>query len=242
MTMTTPIDEHLSELALDRIAGGEAPEQGHITACGSCRALLAERQLARQHFAIPLRRPAPRRRAVPWAIGGGMALLAAALALIAVRPVDEINEISVRAKGTAAWADFDVFIKRPDAPHAINAADGLVVPGDTLQWLAGPAHAGHVAIYNIDGTGARAQVHPPRGGTERLEAGPMRPLSSALTLDDAPGPEHIIAVFCPQPFDNAAVLGHLVDHADDLGSRLPEGCVVAQRLFTKNLGDREVRP
>lgn len=223
-------DAHLSELTLDRIAGDDAPEPPHLDRCDLCRALLVERRNERLAFAT---RPRPRlaapsasRRPAVWV---GLALLAA-LALLATRlPTPDTK--TVRTKGELAWVDFEVLVKRPGDATAGALVGRGVAPGDTLQWVAAPEVDGYVAVFNEDGTGARHQVHPPAGGTDFLRRGPPRPLSSALTLDAAAGPERIVAVFCEAPFAADAVLAHL----DDPSSVLPTGCRIARLVFPKQL-------
>ncbi len=232
-------ETHLSDLALDRIAGGGS-EPAHLEVCATCRAQLAERRLERERFAprrLPVApRPRPRTTRVRGATVAAGSLLAAALVLVVARSPHHAHDVDLadvadgglRTKGLPEWSDFDVLVKRPHDTHASHV-EGAVAAGDTLQWVAGPEVDGHVVIYNIDGTGARTQVHPAEGGTQRLAAGPMRPLSSALTLDDAPGPEQIVAVFCESPFAADLVLQHL----DAPAEVLPAGCRVARREFSK---------
>ncbi|MBF5045187.1 hypothetical protein FGE12_22475 [Aggregicoccus sp. 17bor-14] len=232
--MSTPIKT--PDWLLERIALGELPPEelararaqlaqepdglARLAALEADNARVLERlppaELAREvarraHLQDVQRRAAPRRSALPFALG---LPLAAALALLVVLSVREPAE---RGAGDSALAQADTTRIKGD-PRLLVFRQGQGEPeqlrtgasaraGDLLQL--GYVSAGHPygAVLSLDGRG-QVTLHFP----ERADAVPaLDPkgavsLGHAYELDDAPAFERFVLVTSDKPFDVQTVL------------------------------------
>jgi hypothetical protein len=198
-------------------AGEDAPAdvRAHAEACPACseqlRALRAGadaflrarpperflRQLAAREAAAA--RPAGLRRLFP-ALALAVPL---ALAIVVVpRLVDGPPGVTTKGDG------FRVAIARAagGAPE-LAAADAVVGPGDGLRFSYEADRDGHLLVLELDGRGDASVLHPyGAAASGPLAAGQRDFLPGSVVLDDAPGPEVLVAVFSPRPLDAAPLL------------------------------------
>lgn len=132
----------------------------------------------------------------PRALFWSLAAVATALVLGVFVP-DEGHERSVndpiattnRLKGATpleAWLSVEGHPQRIEPGAALSA-------GDTLQFKVTTTRS-HLALLGVDGTGTVSRYVPVGGETSApFTPGNARPLSDALVLDDAPGPEVFVA-------------------------------------------------
>ncbi len=135
------------------------------------------------------------RRALLWSLAA--AATAVALGLFAQGPAPTAGSNDVvdprgsanRLKGAApleAWLDVEGHPQRVASGVALSA-------GDRLQFTVTTTHT-RLALVGVDGTGTVSRYVPVGGDLSApFVPGNARPLSDALVLDDAPGPEVFVA-------------------------------------------------
>ncbi len=185
-------------------AGESMPEVvAHLPGCETCRAYLTELEADRAAFKVryptealvakhAVARPATRRW---WVFGLGFAA-ATALALGLVwrsRPIDD----DVQLKGGA----FSVLVQSKDGAPRVVASGASLRAGEALSFRYVVPVDGYLAILDRDERGT--SVFVPSGA---VKAGGSELVPGSVVLDDALGPEWIVAVFSPQPLDVTALL------------------------------------
>jgi len=233
---------------LEALSAGEAvgsDVEAHTAGCPDCSAQLSAlreaavafvkarpperflRQLERREVA-PAPRPSLLRRLVP-ALGLAVPLALAVVLLprLLERPAD-----GVTLKGDG----FRVAIARAGggAPELV-ASDAVVHPGDALRFSYEAARDGYLLVLDLDGRGTASVLHPfGASAASPLPANQRDFLPGSVVLDDAPGPEFVLAVFSPRPFEAAPLLEALRAQA-----RRPEpalscdGCTVTTLRLRK---------
>ena len=154
------------------------------------------------------------RRALGWSLGA--ALTAVVLGLLVPdpdrprTPADVTDPATNRLKGASpleAWLDVE------GTPQRVEPGVGLAA-GDRLQFKITTTR-NHLALLGVDGTGTVSRYVPVGGELSApFVPGNARPLSDALVLDDAPGPEVFVAVLTDEPMlveDLERALHDLVD-------------------------------
>lgn len=226
-----PVDEQcLSDLALDQFIEQQLPPDrravvaGHLEGCKACALRLEAldqpvperaqerivQSLGDRATRVPVRRPLwPAIRIRVLVLGAATAAVIVGLVL-PTRPlgpdmyVDPAPTATHGAglKGVQPW--FGVYAK-PDGQPVLLSEGDTVAPGTTVQFGARCMGLTYLAIYGQGDSGfvplvpaaARAVACPQQG--EGL-------LSPALQLDDKPGQEMFIALFCTKAFDPADLL------------------------------------
>ncbi len=242
-------------IVLDGLSAGELPTESvarHVEACAHCTGYVAALSEGRERFMAL--RPAPQFlrkldareaaqhssrglfgvRLPQWLMGlGGVA--AAALVLFVAGPaLIEGGESSggVRMKGGA----FEVFYLRPGAQTPAEAGqDERLRAGDALRFSYAAPKRGHLLVLDLDGTG-KASVFVPYGGkrSQPVEKGDAQPLPGSVILDDAPGPEWLVAVFSERPLDAAPLLAALEAQMGASELKLAcDGCEVSSLRIQK---------
>jgi len=191
------------------------------------------RQLERREAA-----PAPRasllerlglpRRLVP-ALGLAVPL---ALAVVLLPRLLERPGDGVTMKGDG----FRVAVARAGggAPE-LAAGDAIVHPGDALRFSYEAARDGYLLVLDLDGRGTASVLHPfGASAAAPLAANQRDFLPGSVVLDDAPGPEFVIAVFSPRPFEAAPLLEALRAQAKRPEPALScDGCTVTTLRLRK---------
>jgi hypothetical protein len=184
------------ELTASAIAAAEA----HLATCERCRrrraALDAERKaFLAQRPALEIK-PAQRGRGRRQGLLAFGAFAAAAGLVLLVGLLQERPEPIVRVKGGPG---IGFFVERRGSSK--RGTEGEVVyPGDRVHFVYTSDKPIYLAIYSLDSRGTASIFFP---GSERalgLPAASEAALSSAVELDDAPGPETVFAVFCDTGF------------------------------------------
>lgn len=205
---------HTGELEPDEAAALEAQLPAHPEA----RAYLAELDAARlavpkldlaalKRSVTPEEAPAPPPIPVPanrprWAVLGALAAVAVA-ALVALPllqapsgdptlPVGPTPAPSVLVRGERALMVHHL------QGDALRAYDGSpLAQGETIGLSVRPGGASGVVVISIDGDGQASVLYPAEGNEPEPLGGDGRstPLPGTLILDDAPGPETLLAVF-----------------------------------------------
>ncbi|MDY7231872.1 DUF4384 domain-containing protein [Hyalangium rubrum] len=195
-------------------AGEAAPESTrvHVEGCPDCsgqlKALTAGseafmrarppelflRQVERRAASAP--RPGLRR----WLPLLGACVPVLALLVLVPRLVAQNG---VREKGDG----FRVVAARAGGAPELLGADAQVRPGDALRFAYEAPEAGHLLVLELDGRGAASVFYPYGAATSApLGAGQREFLPGSVVLDDAPGPEWLLAVFSPRPLEAAPLL------------------------------------
>ncbi len=187
-----------------------AGEQGlrlepHLFACSECRRYVEALERERDEF-VRSRPPeaflrqlgrqkslASRQRWWPW-------LLAPAVTAVLVLVVAPSGE--VRGKGGL----LSVHYLRPGMAGPSQVTQGQPLRAkDSLLFTVSPPSSGYLLILDVDGSGAVTVFHPYQGSQgARIEAG-VQVLRGSIELDDAPGPEWLIAVFSRSPLEVSAL-------------------------------------
>lgn len=222
-------------------AGEAAPEavRAHVEGCTGCSGQLAALTSGREAF-LRARPPelflrqlerraaaAPRRR---WLRPLLAACVPVLLVLLIVPRLGEEN--GVRMKGDA----FRVVVSRGGGAPELLAPDAQVHPGDALRFAYEAPEAGHLLVLELDGRGAASVFHPYGSATSApLAAGQREFLPGSVVLDDAPGPEWLLAVFSPRPLEAAPLLEALRAQAGRAEPSLScEGCRVTMLRLQKS--------
>lgn len=200
---------------LEALSAGEAAPDAtrlHVEGCPHCTGQLAAltsgreafvrarppelflRQLERRTASAP--RPGPRWL---WPLLGACVPLLALLVLVPRL----LEENGVRTKG----GDFRVVVSRAGGAPELLGPDAQVRPGDALRFAYEAPEAGHLLVLELDGRGAASVFYPYGSSTSAPQAAGVRDfLPGSVVLDDAPGPELLLAVFSPRPLEAAPLL------------------------------------
>jgi hypothetical protein len=133
--------------------------------------------------------PAPANR-VRW-LAPLVALAAAALIAVRLWPTpDDGDGLRVRGDGTVLAYELDGDVLIPYAGRPLAA-------GDVVGFKVRPGDFRGVVLVSVDGDGLASVLYPAEGNSpERIPGdGHTVELPGTITLDDAPGPEVIVAVF-----------------------------------------------
>jgi hypothetical protein len=192
-----------------------AAVRAHAGGCTDCSAQLAAlraeaeafvrarpadrflRQLERREAAPA--RPSLLRRLVP-ALAIGLPVL---VAVVVGSRQAERPEVTLKGDG------FRVAVARPGAAGApdLASSDTVVHPGDALRFSYEADRDGHLLVLDLDGRGATSVLHPyGAAASAPVAAGQRDFLPGSVVLDDAPGPEFLVAVFSPRPLEAAPLL------------------------------------
>ncbi len=241
----TPGAPHLSSFALDALAlgaltpGEETSAKEHLLACDRCQRELEEIQALHRTFTrevMPQTLPGLRRRVPrdsPWrrlltpavwvpSLAGLVFAVALAPSLLQ-RLSGSDREPQYSIKGGPA---FHVFAKRQGRVLAVKDGASLA-PGDEIRFTVEPAGAAYLMIASIDGAG-NATVYVPYGGSEslRLDRANRGELPGSITLDAAPGPERVFALFSSKPLSSETVVPAL----RGIGARGPKAIRSERKL------------
>ncbi|WNG37191.1 DUF4384 domain-containing protein [Archangium violaceum] len=226
---------------LEAMSAGEAtPEttRTHVEGCADCRGQLEALTTAREAFVrarppelflrqLERRTASQPRRGLRWllpVLGACVPLLA----LLVLVPRLE-QEDGVRIKG----GDFRVVASRAGGSPELLGPDAQVQSGDALRFSYEAKEAGHLLVLELDGRGAASVFYPYGSATSApLPAGQRDFLPGSVVLDDAPGPEWLLAVFSPRPLQAAPLLEALRTQAGraELTLSCPDCSVSTLRL------------
>ncbi|HVG63041.1 MAG TPA: DUF4384 domain-containing protein [Hyalangium sp.] len=221
-------------------AGEAAPEEVrvHVDGCAHCRGQLEALTAGREAFlrARPpelfLRQVKRRETTAPWRRWLPPLLAACVPLLLVLVLVPRLGEEGgVRMKGDA----FRVVASRAGGAPELLAPDAQVRPGDALRFAYESPEAGHLLVLELDGRGAASVFYPYGSATSApVAAGQREFLPGSVVLDDAPGPEWLLAVFSPRPFEAAPLLEALRAQAGRSEPTLScEGCRVSMLRLQK---------
>ncbi|HEX5750727.1 MAG TPA: hypothetical protein VFZ09_31160 [Archangium sp.] len=200
---------------LEALSAGEpAPEatRSHVAGCPDCHGQLEALTTAREAFVrarppelflrqLERRAASQPRRGLRWwlPVLGACVPLLALLVLVPRLGQDD----GVRLKGGA----FRVVVSRDGGAPELLGPDALVRPGDALRFAYESTEAGHLLVLELDGRGNASVFHPYGAATSAPLAAAQREfLPGSVVLDDAPGPEWLLAVFSPRPLEAAPLL------------------------------------
>jgi hypothetical protein len=224
------------------MSAGESPTETirtHVEGCAACRGQLEALTSGRDAFlrARPtemfLRQvdrraaAAPRRRWLLTALAACVPLL-----LVVVIVPRLVGDDGVRMKGEG----FRVVASRAGGAPELLASDAEVRPGDALRFAYESPEAGHLLVLELDGRGSASVFYP--YGADRsapLAAGQREFLPGSVVLDDAPGPEWLLAVFSSRPLEAAPLLDMLRAQAGRAEPTLScDGCRVSKLRLQKH--------
>ncbi|MFY0571155.1 hypothetical protein ACN28E_46005 [Archangium lansingense] len=202
-------------------AGEAAPEatRTHVQGCPDCHGQLEALTTAREAFVRARspelflrqleRRATSRPRTAPrWLLPVLSACVPLLALLVLVPKLGQEN--GVHLKGGA----FRVVVSRAGGPPELLGPDAQVQPGDALRFSYEDIEAGHLLVLELDGRGTASVFHPHGSATSApLPAGQRDFLPGSVVLDDAPGPEWLVAVFSPRPLEAAPLLEALRSQA-----------------------------
>lgn len=226
----------------ETLAGESAPAWvSHIAGCDTCggylnalaeeqRSFLAQRPPELFVRQVARRGAANRQPRRWWTLATGLVAAAAAVILIPTLILKSGDD--VRTKGSAP---FHVFYKRGASEPAALVPDTHLRAGDLLRFSYRANSDGYLAIMDLDGAGKVTPFFP--FGGERsaaLHAGEST-LPGSVTLDTAPGPEWLVAIFSTTPFEIAPIAAQLHAHAPGLAVEVTcDGCKVETLRFEKS--------
>lgn len=130
---------------------------------------------------------------------------------------------------------FRVVASRAGGAPELLAPDAQVRSGDALRFAYESPEAGHLLVLELDGRGAASVFYPYGSATSApIAAGQREFLPGSVVLDDAPGPEWLLAVFSPRPFEAAPLLEALRAQAGRPEPTIScEGCRVSMLRLQK---------
>jgi hypothetical protein len=195
----------ISDLTFDRAAAGELSDSArsemeqHLTDCVRCSLLFGVLNRQREQFlqkandwdSFTQRTAAPARRYAPPALYTVVGLAAAALLAFIV--TGERPAPHERRKGSASIG----FFVRRDAHVTPGSSGDEVFPSDELRFTYSSERPLQFALLYADEH--KASVHYPlTEHTTQIEPGQDVPLDFGLALDEQPGTERAIGLFCEQ--------------------------------------------
>lgn len=213
-------------------AGDGTPEtKTHVDGCATCTAELA--RLRTENEAFLKARPPQRfltqldarartqRGARAWFVPSLVALAAAAVLLVVLRPTEAPP---VTFKGSF----LSVSVKRGDEVRTVTAGE-VLREGDALRFSVRTERPGFAVVLERDGAGKVTVVAPfDAKEPQRVPAG-TTVLEDSAQLDASPGPETFVAVLSERPFVPAALVRLL-----EAGRAVScEACVVEVSTFDK---------
>jgi len=215
----------ISDLAFDEWRAGELERdsieryEAHLETCARCQqrhdALEAESAAFLEQFPrLELRQERPvskvvslrpkRNQWLGWA-SGGVALAAAAVLLLVLRPATDAprdgdtaeQRGNVRTKGSS---HIGFFVKH--GTEVRRGGDEQVVhPGDQLRFTLTSNKPQHVAILSLDAARVVSTYYPRGEQSTSVKAVRDQAVDSAVLLDETLGKEQIWGVFCEAPFE-----------------------------------------
>lgn len=117
-------------------------------------------------------------------------LLAAAVALFFVIPSADQPVDRVTLRGASVLQVYHL-----ESAGLSSYDDRALSSGDVLGFKVDPGTHDSVVLLSVDGHGALTVHYPAEGTTEPLTGAGVQALPGSIILDDAPGPEHFVAVF-----------------------------------------------
>ncbi|MBM4776476.1 MAG: DUF4384 domain-containing protein [Archangiaceae bacterium] len=203
-----PAQQLEAHLAKELVPGLEA----HLSGCAACRAYLTELEAEQVAFrvryptdALLARHPVarPKSRGLPFWIFAGAALASIIVGVVVVTraPSDDVH-----FKGGGS---FTVLVQPMGERGRPLGTTERLHRGDALRFSFTAPADGHVAVFDLDASGASTLV--PFHGTQPLavKAGAPTAFPDSIVLDESTGPEWVIAVFSPVAFELEPVLGQL---------------------------------
>lgn len=231
---------------LEAFSAGEDPGETakrHIDACPNCAPYVAALRGGSEAFLrarppeqflrkLDRRAEATRKRRRWWLALLPTAALAA-LVLVLLPIVDGTNGGGVLVKGDP----FKVVFRRGEASPQVVSADARLRPGDALRFSYDAPSDGYLLILNLDGTGQASVFYPPEGTRSApIARGATDFLPGSIVLDEAPGPEWLVAVFSQKPLEAALLLARLKEQAGTAQPKLVcDGCRVSTLRLQKQL-------
>jgi len=210
---------HLSSETLDKLLlrslapDVEAQARSHLETCATCAADWNQREAdARRFEATVFPRTLPQVSArvtrpsllqqlrARWQLALAPVVLAAGAAgvLLLARPSPE-PEFGIKGGPT-----LQVFALHEETVLQVRS-DTRLSPGDRIRFVVEGAHARYLLIASVDGRGTVSIYYPP-SATESARLTPGRTqLPGSIELDDAPGPEVLLAYFSDMPLPVAEV-------------------------------------
>jgi len=235
-------DEHLTDLGLelfdaDELEADEARAvSAHLEACERCAARHAAFADTPAVGPPPQQlRPGAANRPTAWRwLAPVVAVAAVALAVLAgtlsgpgVGVPDGEQSDGIRLKGRGL--SLQVVRDQADGAEVVPPG-GTIHPGDRLGFVVGSRTAGELMIVAVDPQGRVDPCHPSAGvSSAPLEAGPARPLDSAVRTDDILGAARFVALRCDEGF------GVQTAREVAFGADPPPGCVVEEVVLDKVL-------
>jgi hypothetical protein len=226
-------------LKLEELAAGEqasAEIHPHLESCDGCREYVRALQLEQEAFRRS--RPAERfvlkldRRSVAAArsrfgwlglLGGAATALLVVLALPWILSDSDPGDLLLKGSPFTA-----VYMREGMVSPQQVTSDQRLMRGDAVRFFFRSSSEGFLAIVDLDARGAPTVLFP-YGGKElaRVEPNAAEALPRSIVLDDAPGPEHFIAVFSRTPRELGPVLRELERQAGQPSVHVEcEGCEV----------------
>jgi len=242
-----PLASHLAACArcMDRVDAVRADTEAFLASPLATPVWLQEVELSAPRVKAPPREPVvvelaerrPRRSAA-WARMGGVAALAAAVALVvAVGPFEQSSPVDsgpvkppddgIRLKGRPF--SLEVYVNGAEGTRNVGAGQP-VYPGERVGFRVAPRSDGYVMILGIDDKANGYRCFPQASETAApIKANPAgTTLDEAMQLDDVLGHERLVAVHCLAPFTYAPLAARLkqeaLAHADRPLPLLAEGC------------------
>lgn len=199
--------EHcLSDLALDRLVvfnarGAALPEaaKAHLDSCESCEARLGALRQAHARFSLapPSSSPFRSARRRLW-LAASLASAAVVLILaLALLPKTRAPAKSIGRKGSVS---FGVYVLRDQRVQRGRSGDAYF-PGDRLRFFYTSDQPTHLAIFDVESSGAITPFVASGQHAKALPPGSQKLLEDTIELDDALGEETLVGVFCPHPFE-----------------------------------------
>ncbi len=201
------------ELSLELCAEVEE----HLESCSLCAARLREMEAERQAFLIQhppgaflaalearkLQRRPQLRYFLGW--GGLLASCAAALLLLWQPLSSEPEPKPLPVTRLKAAVDLSFHVKS-GAHSRLGCAGEVLQPGDQIQLRISSPQAAHLLVVSLDSRGVVTPFYDLEGHSIPIEPGVAQLLEGSVILDEALGPERIIACFSEEPLETRTVL------------------------------------
>ncbi len=220
----------LSDLQLDALqlhVGADRPSlERHVEQCPACAERLRRQRLLDDAFLETVYpetvdrvveqviatdrtpRPAPlAAHRMRWAMGiAASLLLAAGLYGLSKKPASTATAPDPEYLADKGPAGLEVWCRRTDRVFRVQQGDKLY-PEDMVRFVPRfrGATARYVMVVSIDGRGAISRYFPVSSDTAKRVSRSGSPLPGSTVLDDTPGPERILLLTSPEPFQFEAV-------------------------------------
>jgi hypothetical protein len=200
--------ETLDLLSLSALAAAEVQKaQVHLGTCAPCKRRweeLTEDKLRFEQFVFPRTLPKVEARAQrdsPWTWLSGWTrlglpaagLVAAALLAFVVLPRPQAPYLGIKG-----GPGLRVVARRGDAQFEVRAGAHLRAK-DQIRFVVEPGGAHYLLLASRDGRGALSVYYPYGGVESGAVEGPRQELPGSIELDDAAGPERLVALFSDAP-------------------------------------------